>query len=576
MDKPHQHASFLRQEPSQRLKVKITLAPSCASCELEICKLPLEPRMKVQKLDPLSILEHQTQNQTRRPEHETLLTGNKRKAPPADACIGNVGNDDASSRNNANLGTNENHELLIETKGVDEADAKVKVKAKDEIVVPPSMLTMPDAEIMKRISKAIPAIRNDPASLPAIVADSQGYLIKPIGSEVASYTRKVKSQRKQFTPVSATMGLSTSNRSKVLPETEMETETEQKEAAFIITLANGKSPGVNEYHQQVQKLALFFIENADDVDLTSDEGGGEWSVLYLFRSHAFHSNPGAQDRQEREQEQQQQKWEQVGYRYSLAGYMTLFTFYSPFKKPKSGNVLRICQAMVLPPYQRQGHGKAMMRAVYDYAKGSYNDILGFVDGSNHVNVVAGNGGLNIGINNGDSTVQEIVEVNVEDPAPGFTYMRDRVDYQLFETMLSDQNPSSSNSNDISIHTVTEKYVNVKDYCFPGMTESDAVTLASKARITKTQIQIAYEIYKLARMTACINKAIDIAEKGQLQGCLEQKEEAEKKYRLMVKKRLNGLHKEEIGACPSKVEKQAMLSKLFEEALKKYKSILRIS
>ena len=433
------------------------------------------------------------------------------------------------------------------------------------------MLIMTDAEIMTRISKAIPAITNDPASIPTIMTDSKGYLIKLIGSEVASYTRKVKSQRKQFTPASATMGLSTSNRSKALLESEMETEKE-KEAAFILTLASGKSPGVNEYHQQVQKLALFFIENADDVDLTSDEGGGEWSVLYLFRSHAFHSNPGAQDRQEREQEHQQQKWEQVGYRYSLAGYMTLFTFYSPFKKPKSGNVLRICQAMVLPPYQRQGHGKAMMRAIYDYAKGSYNDILGFVDGSNHVNVVAGNGG----INSGGSTVQEIVEVNVEDPAPGFTYMRDRVDYQLFETMLSDQNPSSSNSNDISIHTVTEKYVNVKDYCFPGMTESDAVTLASKARITKTQIQIAYEIYKLARMTAYINKAIAIAEKGRLQGCLEQKEEMEKKYRLMVKKRLNGLHKEEIGACPSKVEKQAMLSKLFEEALEKYKSILRVS
>jgi len=548
MDTPHQHASFLRHEASQRLKVKITIAPSCASCALEICKLPLEHKLKLIKL----LKHNQTRIQTR-PE-ETLLTGNKRKAPPADAYIGNGSNDEASSRTNTNLGTNQNHD------DVDEAE--VKAKAKNDIGVPLSMLTMTDAEITKRISRAIPAITNDPASLrPTIMTDSQGYLTKLVGSEVASYTRKVKSQRKQFTPPSATTGLSTNNRSKekesnskARTDAQMETETEKK-ATFILTLANGKSPGVNQYHQQVQKLALFFIENADDVDLTSDEGGGEWNVLYLFCSHAFHSSPEGQE----QQQQQQHTQRPVGYRYSLAGYMTLFTFYSPFKKPKSGNVLRICQAMVLPPYQRQGHGKAMMRAVYDYAKGSYNNILGFADANNRINVAG-----NSGINSGGSTMQEIVEVNVEDPAPGFTYMRDIVDYQLFETMVS-------NSNDR--YTVTEKYL--KDDRFQGMTESDAVTLASKARITKTQIQIAYEIYKLARMTVCIDKATDIAEKGQLQGCLEQREDMEKKYRLMVKKRLNGLHKEEIGACPSKVEKQAMLSKLFEEALEKYKSILRV-
>jgi hypothetical protein len=31
------------------------------------------------------------------------------------------------------------------------------------------------------------------------------------------------------------------------------TEGVKAETTFILTLANGKSPGVNEYHQQVQK-----------------------------------------------------------------------------------------------------------------------------------------------------------------------------------------------------------------------------------------------------------------------------------------------------------------------------------
>ena len=403
---------------------------------------------------------------------------------------------------------------------------------------------MSDAEIMKRISKAIPSIQNQSASsLPIITSmiDSDGYLTKPIGTIVSSYKREIN-----------------------VPSTELaangSAEGAKRETTFILTLANGKSPGVNEYHQQVQKLSLFFIENADDVDLTSNESGGEWNVLYIFCRHADPISAASSAYCSGDTEGQVR----MGYRYSLAGFMTLFTFYSPFKKPKSGNVLRICQALVLPPYQRQGHGKAMMRAVYDYAKGSNNDILrSEID---HAKYNINNGDGNGNGDGGGPTFQEIVEVNVEDPAPGFTYMRDGIDYQLFEAMAADAIVSDSESDDDSAIKGILKMGYCKDSCFPVMAETDAITLASKVRITKTQIQIGYEIFKLARMTRFL---------GNHDCAMEEKVEMEKQFRLMVKKRLNGLHREIIGACPTKVEKQKMLSKLFDESLEVYKSLLRI-
>lgn len=111
---------------------------------------------------------------------------------------------------------------------------------------------------------------------------------------------------------------------------------------FVLCLADGKEKKVSEYHDQVQPLALWFIESADCVDVSSDDGGGHWKILYLF---------------EKKEEG----------KYSLAGYMTLFYFNAPFKRPKGGYIQRICQALVLPPYQRFGHGREMMNSLYKEA-----------------------------------------------------------------------------------------------------------------------------------------------------------------------------------------------------------------
>eukprot|EP00978_Attheya_sp_CCMP212_P008315 scaffold19567_cov61-Attheya_sp.AAC.2 len=59
-----------------------------------------------------------------------------------------------------------------------------------------------------------------------------------------------------------------------------------EEATFVLCLVDGKDELVVEYHGNVQKLALCFIETGDNVDLMSNEGGGYWKALYVFRKHA--------------------------------------------------------------------------------------------------------------------------------------------------------------------------------------------------------------------------------------------------------------------------------------------------
>ena len=520
---PYSSTLFL-QKASSRLKIAISLSPSCAFCTLDIHKMPLEttcPPLSTRVLGEDTAEENSDANSTQTHQHllsnSSSTSGSKRKAPDEDG-------DNDQSRIDAEIVTTTNAG---------------------------SAPIMSDDEIMKRISKAIPSVQDQSASLPIITSmiDSDGYLTKPIGSIVSSYTRKIK--------VPSTPTNSDSAEGLAASKTETEVET-----SFILALANGKSPGVNEYHQQVQKLSLFFIENADDVDLTNGESGGGWNVLYLFRRHGGPISTSAI-------RDNANDGEGKGYRYSFAGFLTLFTFYSPFRKPQSGNILRICQALVLPPYQRQGHGKAMMRAVYDYAKVSYNDALRSV----HMSTVKDqgyHGDNDTNSNDGRSISQEIVEVNVEDPAPGFTCMRNIIDYQSFATMVANltvsDNSTSSSDIDPAIEDIIMKKGYCKDDCFQSMAENDAVILASKLRITKTQLQISYEIFKLASMTRAL-EGRDYTTK--------EKQAIETKFRLMVKKRLNGLHKEDIGACPSKVEKQKMLTKLFDASLKMYKYLLRI-
>ena len=301
------------------------------------------------------------------------------------------------------------------------------------------------------------------------------YLNEPIGRIVKSYKRTIK-------------------------------ETNE-EANFVISIAQSTDEQKSNYHASVQKLAKWFIETADDIDTEGKDSGGFWNVMYLFR---VHDSNGSTEKVQ----------------YSLAGYITLFHFHAPFKKPQPGIIVRVCQALILPPYQRAGHGSEMLQSIYEYANQYSTDGL------------------------------EIVEVNVEDPAPGFVALRDSVDYKRFMDMIATDTSYFDQSNAAAVMD--------KDF-FAPMVETDQQKIATILKITKRQAQIVHEMHKLEQL----NKWKKNADSSLIA-------DRETQYRLMIKKSLRALRSEELGACKSKDEQKSLLEEWFQDALAHYTKLLLMS
>mmetsp|Transcript_2057 Transcript_2057/g.3153 ORF Transcript_2057/g.3153 Transcript_2057/m.3153 type:complete len:202 (-) Transcript_2057:1498-2103(-) len=181
--------------------------------------------------------------------------------------------------------------------------------------------------------------------------------------------------------------------------------------------------------------------------------------------------------------------------------------------------------LTLPQHQRRGHGLEMLKSLYQ-----------------------------------DLVAPDIVEINVEDPSPNFTALRNRMDYELLQ-----KNIDAVKKNDQSSHCILPlKNINAADdplSCFLTLTENETVTAAQIVKITPNQIAIAYEIYKLSILEGVLKTDTN-------------REEWEKQYRLMVKRRLLRFHKEELGGLKTKEERQQLLDYNFQKLLNQYRGITR--
>lgn len=356
---------------------------------------------------------------------------------------------------------------------------------------------MPVAEIRERLKTALPTITDD-----FISTLKQDYLRRPIGTVLKEYSCATTTAQDKG----------------------------DQNNTFCLSLATGQKAA--PYHEQVQRLALLFIETADEVDV-ADETAGYWKVLYLFQKHSAS-------------------------KYSLAGYLTLFHFASPFRKPVAGTVARICQVLLLPPYQRSGHGQVMLQAVADLAHGVYATAPRQQSPSKKVL---------------KGYAENLVEVNVEDPAPGFTALRNHVDYDRFR-----QHHSCSDGDDDE--GCREPWIECLPVTFSAshdpkpndvltpLTDAQVTEAATRAKITTRQIQIVYELWQLD----CLQRHTVAAAKNKDKN-MENPQILEKRYRLAVKKRLNKAHREELGACRNKEEMKAALGELYDETLQGYQAIL---
>jgi len=380
--------------------------------------------------------------------------------------------------------------------GVPEEDNKLQPQQKDI------------KDIVQKISSAVPPIQsvvvNDISRedlIPAAAVEGKSdtinenngvYLKAPLGKVLLNYSRQIKKKS--------------------------DNDEGAKYQKFILTMADGSDPSVATYQNKVQSLAKWFIEAGDDVDL-SDETNGLWKVMYLFEQH-------------KDKEDSSNK-------LSLVGYITLLHVNSPFRKPNPGIIVRVCQALILPPYHKAGHGTQMLNSVYDYAAR----------------------------NNKESSSENICEINVEDPAPAFVRLRDCVDYQRFVSLIAktDEMPDCSYLNSV-----------VTDKCyFDPVSDEHLLPVAEYLKIRKRQCQKIHDIHKLSeikiwkdRLDCTLVNDIDGSKKAQYI------EEVETNFRLMVKKSLKQLRIEELSAAGGKDEQKALLGKWFDETLSHYRRVLK--
>jgi histone acetyltransferase 1 len=158
------------------------------------------------------------------------------------------------------------------------------------------------------------------------------------------------------------------------------------QSLYDLYLASNKDvPASWTLLRRAEKVAMWHIETADAVDFADER----WEVINLYKSGTtVGGDSGSTCR-------------------SLAGYITLFTFLNPFK----GLKMRVCQALVLPHVQKQGLGREMLLGVYRLAAEREN----------------------------------VCEVTVEDPCPGFERMRDTVDCEWLLLALTPKAAANAES-----------------------------------------------------------------------------------------------------------------------------------
>ncbi|KAN0075406.1 Acyl-CoA N-acyltransferase [Tylopilus felleus] len=161
---------------------------------------------------------------------------------------------------------------------------------------------------------------------------------QPIGKCIHSYTRRAPS----------------------LSSGEDDVEYEVYHATF-------EDSGFREYHRRMQIFILLYIEAGSFIN--EEEDGWEFVMLYEKRKRRDGTAT-----------------------YHYIGYSSLYNFYCFPEKVR----LRLSQFVILPPYQRQGHGSELYTAIYKF-------VLSRPD---------------------------VSELTVEDPAEAFEDLRDRNDLRM--------------------------------------------------------------------------------------------------------------------------------------------------
>ncbi|XP_033732888.1 histone acetyltransferase type B catalytic subunit-like [Pecten maximus] len=261
---------------------------------------------------------------------------------------------------------------------------------------------------------------------------------------------------------------------------------DNQERNFEIYKTDISPPGFQEYHEHLQTFILFFIDAASYIDVDDDR----WMFYLLFERYKVDGNPV----------------------YAIAGYMTVYNYYAYPEKVRP----RISQVLVLPPFQKQGHGCHMVQTFY-------NDCY---------------------------TRSEVMDITVEDPSENFQRLRDFIDARNCMSL-----PSYESSK-------------LRD----GFSEDMAKEAREKLKLNKRQSRRIYEILRLKATDTSdqeMYRAYRLDIKRRLNAPFQKKGRDFDKLEKV-------LRPDELSAtlsCLSKEQRLAYLENTFQENLDMYRHVI---
>ena len=221
--------------------------------------------------------------------------------------------------------------------------------------------------------------------------------------------------------------------------------------------------------------------------------------------------------------------------YSFIGYMTTFTFTNPFRTGGlPAAAMRVCQLIVMPHAQRQGHGKRLLQLAHD-----------------------------------EVARLDMYELTVEDPNEAFCRMRDSMD-------LRNCLASGFFNLRAAMQTLVQRCPSFK------LDQNTIERVGGHLRITRGQIRRCYEVLKLKALDAAA-AAADSKGRADSPGTAtepahaEQSEyvrEATKAFRLEVKERLWNAHKAQLSKVEDKAQRLQALQMLWEDVAQIFRTIHR--
>ncbi|KAF8921043.1 histone acetyltransferase type B catalytic subunit [Mucidula mucida] len=267
-----------------------------------------------------------------------------------------------------------------------------------------------------------------------------------------------------------------------------------EQSHYEVYHATWATPGFRAYHQRMQLFILFFIEAGSFINDEDDQ----WEFFVLY---------------------EKRKGDGDAWTYHFMGYSSLYNFYYFPDRTR----LRLSQFVVLPPFQRGGHGSALYSATYQY-------IL---------------------------AKPEIAELSVEDPAEAFEDLRDKNDLiMLFnhEKFITEGFGSSESSGGGRVGVGRGGSTTGKGKLGPPVDKHWAERWRLELKLATRQFQRLIEMVILSR--------------------LDSEPKAQKAYRLQVKERLYRFNFEMLAQLESE-ERLEKLEETFKSVTEDYRRILAL-